>query len=97
MKILKKIIDWIKRAFECKKKNSYRIENLNDLTRIHDNEVNNISEYNLLHDIINPPKRVKCLNNHYSPILHGCMNIRKGKARFNFFVFDWKVDTVPRF
>ena len=27
--------------------------------RIHNNEVNNIAEYNLLHDIINPPKGTK--------------------------------------
>ena len=52
---------------------------------IHDNEVNNISECNLLHDIINPPKRDKNLNSHYSPILHGCMNTRKGRAKFKNF------------
>ena len=46
------------------------------MTRIHNNEVNNITERNLLHDIINPPKRTKNLNSHYSPILHGCMNNR---------------------
>ena len=35
------------------------IENYAKMIYIHDNEVNNISEYNLLHDIINPPKLVK--------------------------------------
>ena len=30
----------------------------------------------------NPPKCAKNLNMHYSPILHGCMNTIKGKARF---------------
>ena len=55
------------------------------MTRIHNNEVNNISEFNLLHNIINPPKRTKKLNSHYSPILHVCMNIRKGKAKFKNF------------
>ena len=49
---------------------------------IHDNEVNNIAEYNLLHDIINPPKRASNINRHYSPILHGSMNIRKVRAKF---------------
>ena len=49
--------------------------------RMHNNEVNNIAECNLLHDIINPTKRVKYINSHYSPILHVCMNIRKGKAK----------------
>ena len=55
------------------------------MTRIHINEVKNISEYNLLHEIINPPKRAKHLNSHYSPILHGSMHIRKGKSKFIFF------------
>ena len=53
--------------------------------RIHNNEVNNISECNLLHDKINPPKRAKYLNRHYYSILHGCMNIRRGKAKFKNF------------
>ena len=52
---------------------------------IHDNEVNNIAECNFLHDIINPPKHAKNINIHYSPILHGCMNIRKGRAKFKNF------------
>ena len=53
---------------------------------IHDNEVNHISECNLPHDIINPPKRAKNINTHYSPILHGCINIRKGRAKFKNFL-----------
>ena len=55
------------------------------MTRIHNNEVKNIAKCNLLHDIINPPKRTKKLNIHYSPILHGCINTTKNKARFKFF------------
>ena len=55
------------------------------MTRIHNNEVKNISEYNLLHDIINPPKRAKNLNSRYAPILHGCINTRKDKAKFKNF------------
>ena len=43
-------------------------------------------ECNLLHDIISAPKRAKNTNSHYSPILHGCMNTRKVKARFNKFL-----------
>ena len=54
------------------------IENRDKLIHIHDNEVKNISECNLLHNIINPHKRAKNINIHYSPILHGCMNTRKG-------------------
>ena len=52
---------------------------------IHDNKANNISECNLLHDIINPPKNSKILNSHYSPILHICVNNRKGKAKLKNF------------
>ena len=52
------------------------------MTYIHDNEVNNIAKCNLLHDIINPPKRARNINIHYSPILHGFMNTRKGRSKF---------------
>ena len=55
------------------------------MTFIHDNKANNITECNLLHDILNPPKRIENLNIHYSYILHGCMNTIKGRARFNNF------------
>ena len=47
--------------------------------RIHDNEVNKIFEYDLLHDIINNHKRTKKLNSHYFPIINECMNTRKGR------------------
>ena len=55
------------------------------MTCIKNNEVNNISGFNLLHDIINPPKRAKNLNIHYSLILHGFMNTRRGKVKFKNF------------
>ena len=51
------------------------------MTHIHENEGNKIAEYNLMHDIFNPPKRTKNLNTHFSNILHGCMNTRKAKAK----------------
>ena len=51
----------------------------------HEKEVNKIAESNLLHDIINPPKCAKNINSHYSPILNGCMNTRKCKAKFKSF------------
>ena len=66
------------------------------MTHIQNNEVKNISECNLLHDIINPPKRDKILNRHYSPILHECMNASKGKAKFKTFVFYWTFDIVTQ-
>ena len=67
------------------------------MTCIHNNEVNNIAECNLLHGIINPPKRAKSLKIHYSPILHGCINIRKVKVNFkNFRVLldSWCISTI---
>ena len=48
------------------------------MTCIHNNEVKNIAECNLLHE-------TKNLNSHYSPILNGCMNTRNGKATFKNF------------
>ena len=55
------------------------------MIHIHEKEVNKISELNLLHDIINPPKRAKNINRHYSPILHGFMNTRIVRKSFNRF------------
>ena len=53
---------------------------------IHENEVNKVSECNLIHDILNPSKRTGLLNIHYYPILHGCMNTRKGRETFKNFL-----------
>ena len=54
----KEKLEWRKRAFECELK-KYDIEDRNSMNHIHDNEVNKISEWNLLHDIINPTKQNK--------------------------------------
>ena len=35
--------------------------------------------------MLNPSKRTKTLNIHYSTILHGCMNTQKGRAKFKNF------------
>ena len=53
----KEKLEWSKRAFECEQKSTYGIENQNDMTHIYDKEENKIAKWNLLHDIINPPKR----------------------------------------
>ena len=50
-----------------------------------ENEVNKISGFNLLHDIINPSKLTKSLNSHYSLMIYGCMNTQKFRANFNNF------------
>ena len=55
------------------------------MTHIHGNEVKNIDECNLIHDIINPPKHAKKLNSHHSPIIHGFMATRKGRDKFKNF------------
>ena len=55
------------------------------MTCIHENESNTISGFNLLHDILNTSKRTKILNIHYSTILHGCMDKRKGREKFKNF------------
>ena len=39
----KEKLEWRKRAFEWKLKNTYEIENQNDMTHLHENEVNKIS------------------------------------------------------
>ena len=48
-------------------------------------KVNNISECNLLHDILNTYKLSKNLISHYYLILHRCTNTWKGGAKFNNF------------
>ena len=45
--------------FESKLENTYEIENHNGMTCIHENRVNILDECNLLHDILNSPKRTK--------------------------------------
>ena len=65
------------------------------MTRIQNNEVNNIAECNLLHDLINSPKRANNLNSNYSPIIHGCMNTRKVKWSLKTLASYWKVYVVP--
>ena len=57
----------------------------NNMNLIHDNEVNLISDYNLLYDILNTSKYTKIKNKHYSHILNRCMNTREGKSRFKKF------------
>ena len=44
-----------------------------------------MDKFNLLYDIINPPKQAKYLYNNYSPILHECMKTKKVRAKFNNF------------
>ena len=68
---------WSKHAFEIKLKNIYYIKRQNGMTCIHENNINKMSEFNLIHDILNPSKFTRIFNSYYSPILKGCMNTRK--------------------
>ena len=65
--------------FESQLKNITYKKSLNIMNHIHNNKANNISKWNLLHDILNTSKHTKNINRHYYLILHVCMNTRKGK------------------
>ena len=71
--------------FESELKYIYDIKIPNGINFIHKNEVNKISEFNLLHDIINPPEHTKTFNSHHSTILSRCVNIQNGRAKFKNF------------
>ena len=51
------------------------------MDNIHDNDVNNVFELNLLHDILNTSKHVKITDYNYFTILHGFMNTNRGKEK----------------
>ena len=55
------------------------------MNSIHDDKVNHTYESHSLHDILNPSRRTKDMNSHYSPVIHGFVNTHKGRARFNNF------------
>ena len=74
-----------KHEFECEHKSSYGIESRNDITHIHLKEVNKVYECHLLHDKINPLKCAKNLSSHFSTILHGCINTRQGRSKYENF------------
>ena len=57
------------------------LKNIYYMKKIHDNNVNIIPEFNLLHDIINYSKRNKSYNYNYYPILHGCINTHIHKPK----------------
>ena len=58
---------------------------------IYGKEVNKISECNLLHDILNPPKQTKNFKIHYSPIQYGCMNTDKSLGSFVYYLIVYVV------
>ena len=52
---------------------------------IYNKDVSKIAKFNLLHDMMNPPKRAKSLYSHYTPILPECMDTIKRRAKFKNF------------
>ena len=46
----------------------------------HDNGINDIAEWNLLNDILNPSRNGKRKNYYYYPIVHVCIHTLMGKA-----------------
>ena len=47
-------------------------------------EVDKIAEYYIIYGIINSSK-LKIYINHYLPIQHGCMNMHRGRAKYDDF------------
>ena len=43
--------------------------------------LSNEHEFNIISNFLNPKRRAKYKNSHYSPILQGCMNTRSGKEK----------------
>ena len=56
---------------------------LNDTIIIHDKGVNDISECNLRHAILNYSKQTEDISLHNVPMLYGCMNTHRCKDKFN--------------
>ena len=52
---------------------------------IHDKDVNNIAEWDLLPDILNDYKRTKYINISNYSIQHGCINTRRGVSKYKNF------------
>ena len=61
------------------------MKNIYNIKNIHDHEINNIAEYNLIHDMLNYSKRIKNNNSHYYHILNVCMDICRGKKNYKEF------------
>ena len=49
---------------------------------IHDNDINNIDEFNLLHDRVSTSKSNKNTNAHYSHIINGCTNTCRSRKQY---------------
>ena len=54
--------EWRKYIFVRKVESIYDVKNVHDTKNINDYYVNNIAEWNILHDILNPSKCTKITN-----------------------------------
>ena len=52
------------------------------MNHIHNGNVDNIAQCNILHDILSPSEGIKYMNTQYSPIIHGKMNTRWGRSKY---------------
>ena len=50
----------------------------------------------VLTNFLNPTKRAKHKNSHYSPIRYGCMNNHIGRAKLKTFESYWTAEAVQR-
>ena len=55
------------------------MNSFNYMNSIYDKDVNNISEFILLYDLINTSTLTKNINSHYYPVLYGCINKCRGR------------------
>ena len=54
----------------------------NYICDMHDiNHMNYLSERNSLQNVLNPYKNIRIKIPHYPPILHGCIDTHRGKAK----------------
>ena len=77
--------EWLNHGFGIELKNIHDMKSLNYMNGIHENKVNNMSEWILLHDILNLYKHTKNINIHYSHILHGCIYTRRVRVKYKIF------------
>ena len=64
---------------------------------MHDNnDTNDIAEWNLQHDILNPSKHEKRKKYYYYPILHVCINTLRVKEKIKTFGLYWILVLVPQ-
>ena len=67
--------------FGSELENVYDKKISNNMNRINDKYINNIAEFNLLHNVIDYYKCTKNINTHYSFTIHGCMDTRMGEEK----------------